>query len=220
MGSKKERGRHRRPVKFGGSWPTSLAQAKALAAVGMNEEEYVFMIESIYKSAWASGFEKDTEAALEYAGTPHQARRRPVETEAARKAGRRAPRASRRKTWTRSRRRSNSSPLPHFSTCPRPTSISSANTKPGSRNMIGGQGDRAIGAERTRKPLFGGYRLLTLHPNRRVGGHLTSSRNSKDPPRGHPTSSRGLGKAGRGRRIGPPRRPARRSSLLTWADGR
>jgi hypothetical protein len=37
-----------------------LAQAKGLAAAGMSETEYAFMIESIYKSAWASGFEKDT----------------------------------------------------------------------------------------------------------------------------------------------------------------
>ena len=37
-----------------------LAQAKGLAAAGMSETEYAFMIESIYKSAWASGFEKET----------------------------------------------------------------------------------------------------------------------------------------------------------------
>jgi hypothetical protein len=48
-------------VKFGGLVADiKLAQTKALAAVGMNETEYAFMIESIYKSAWASGFEKET----------------------------------------------------------------------------------------------------------------------------------------------------------------
>jgi hypothetical protein len=48
-------------VKFGSLVADiKLAQAKALAAVGMNETEYAFMIESIYKSAWASGFEKET----------------------------------------------------------------------------------------------------------------------------------------------------------------
>ena len=48
-------------VKFGSLVAdVKLAQAKGLAAVGMSETEYAFMIESIYKSAWASGFEKET----------------------------------------------------------------------------------------------------------------------------------------------------------------
>ena len=48
-------------VKFGGLVADiKLAQAKGLAAAGMSESEYAFMIESIYKSAWASGFEKET----------------------------------------------------------------------------------------------------------------------------------------------------------------
>ena len=48
-------------MKFGGLVADiKLAQAKGLAAVGMSENEYAFMIESIYKSAWASGFEKET----------------------------------------------------------------------------------------------------------------------------------------------------------------
>jgi hypothetical protein len=34
------------------------AQAQALADLGMNTEEYTFLVESIYKSAWASEFEK------------------------------------------------------------------------------------------------------------------------------------------------------------------
>jgi hypothetical protein len=56
-------------VKFGGLVADiKLAQAKGLAAVGMNETEYAFMIESIYKSAWASGFQKETGKPLsEYA---------------------------------------------------------------------------------------------------------------------------------------------------------
>jgi hypothetical protein len=48
-------------VKFGSLVADiKLAQAKGLASVGMSETEYAFMIESIYKSAWASGFEKET----------------------------------------------------------------------------------------------------------------------------------------------------------------
>ena len=48
-------------VKFGGLVADiKLAQTKGLAAVGMNETEYAFMIESIYKSAWASSFQSET----------------------------------------------------------------------------------------------------------------------------------------------------------------
>ena len=48
-------------MKFGGLVADiKLAQAKGLAAAGMSETEYAFMIESIYKSGWASGFEKET----------------------------------------------------------------------------------------------------------------------------------------------------------------
>jgi hypothetical protein len=48
-------------MKFGGLLADiKLAQAKGLAAAGMSETEYAFMIESIYKSAWASSFEKET----------------------------------------------------------------------------------------------------------------------------------------------------------------
>ena len=36
-----------------------LAQAQALADLGMSTEEYRFLVESIYKSAWASGFQKE-----------------------------------------------------------------------------------------------------------------------------------------------------------------
>jgi hypothetical protein len=48
-------------MKFGGLVADiKLAQAKGLAAAGMSESEYAFMIESIYKSGLASGFEKET----------------------------------------------------------------------------------------------------------------------------------------------------------------
>lgn len=48
-------------MKFGGLLgDIKLAQAKGLAAAGMSESEYAFMIESIYKSGMASGFEKET----------------------------------------------------------------------------------------------------------------------------------------------------------------
>jgi hypothetical protein len=48
-------------MKFGGLVADiKLAQAKGLAAAGMSDTEYAFMIESIYKSGLASGFEKDT----------------------------------------------------------------------------------------------------------------------------------------------------------------
>jgi hypothetical protein len=37
-----------------------LALAQAMADVGMGEEEYQFMVQSVYHSAWASAIEKDT----------------------------------------------------------------------------------------------------------------------------------------------------------------
>jgi hypothetical protein len=37
-----------------------LAQAQALADVGMSEDEYQFMVEQVYRSAWASEIEKST----------------------------------------------------------------------------------------------------------------------------------------------------------------
>ena len=37
-----------------------LAQAQALADVGMSEDEYRFMVEQVYKSAWASEVQKST----------------------------------------------------------------------------------------------------------------------------------------------------------------
>ena len=37
-----------------------LASAQALADVGMSEEEYQFMVEQVYKSAWASDVERST----------------------------------------------------------------------------------------------------------------------------------------------------------------
>ena len=78
-------------MKFGGLVADiKLAQAKALAGVGMSEDEYAFMIESIYKSAWASGFEKDTGKQLsEYAEDALKQAKEAARqgTEAARKAG-------------------------------------------------------------------------------------------------------------------------------------
>ena len=78
-------------VKFGGLVADiKLAQAKGLAAAGMNETEYAFMIESIYKSAWASSFEKDTGKQLsEYAKDAVQQAKEAARqgTEAAKKAG-------------------------------------------------------------------------------------------------------------------------------------
>jgi len=78
-------------MKFGGLVADiKLAQAKALAAAGMSEDEYAFMIESIYKSAWASSFEKDTGKQLsEYAEDALKQAKEAARqgTEAARKAG-------------------------------------------------------------------------------------------------------------------------------------
>jgi hypothetical protein len=37
-----------------------LALAQAMADVGMGEEEYQFMVQAVYHSAWASAIEKDT----------------------------------------------------------------------------------------------------------------------------------------------------------------
>ncbi len=46
------------------------AQAQALADIGMNTEEYAFLVESIYKSAWAAGIAEATggKSASEAAG--------------------------------------------------------------------------------------------------------------------------------------------------------
>lgn len=46
------------------------AQAQALAEIGMNTEEYAFLVESIYKSAWAAGIAEATggKSASEAAG--------------------------------------------------------------------------------------------------------------------------------------------------------
>jgi hypothetical protein len=78
-------------MKFGGLVvDIKLAQAKALAAEGMSESEYAFMIESVYKSAWASGFEKDTGKQLsQYAQDALKQAKEAARqgTEAARKAG-------------------------------------------------------------------------------------------------------------------------------------
>jgi hypothetical protein len=82
-------------VKFGGLVADiKLAQAKGLAGAGMSEEEYAFMIESIYKSAWASSLDKDTGQQLsEYARQAIDQAKEAARQgqEAARKAGVPAP---------------------------------------------------------------------------------------------------------------------------------